>query len=306
MTLSLSPILLLVTLGGCAAAATSAAADGAVPAPARGSSHVLAKEYAGEVGARRYLLFVPASYDGTAELPLVVMLHGCTQDAEDFARGTRMNALAEEYGFLVAYPEQPQSAHPQKCWNWYAPEHQQREAGEPALVAGITREVMREHRVDPARVFVAGISAGAAMSVIMAATYPDLYAAAASHSGIGYRAAEGVPQALAVMREGRSGAAERGALVLAAMGERRRPVPLLLFHGAADPVVSPLNASQLEEQWSAASAAEGTEPVVESRIVEGLGHAWSGGSPEGSYTDAAGPDASREIVRFFLAHPRRP
>jgi poly(hydroxyalkanoate) depolymerase family esterase len=262
------------------------------------------------------------------------MLHGCTQDAADFARGTRMDAIADEHDFIVLYPEQPPTAHAQKCWSWYDAAHQQRDAGEPAIIAGITREVMREYHVDPAKVYVAGISAGGAMSLVMAATYPDLYAAAASHSGVPYAAATTAVEALTVMRAGVSDATARGQAVIRAMGPYARPVPLLVIHGGADAVVSDINARQILEQWGeanrlAAGAEQGTRSVIEGVglaggrrvlrsldvghrgatlelvIIPELGHAWSGGDPAGTYTDPAGLDASRKVVRFFLEHPRQ-
>ncbi|MBV9774040.1 MAG: PHB depolymerase family esterase [Gemmatimonadetes bacterium] len=291
----------------------------AVASPAREGSftwHTLADS----AGGRRYKLYVPASYDGTRAVPLVVMLHGCTQDPDDFARGTRMNALAEEHGFLAVYPEQTAAVQPQKCWTWYDPAHQARGAGEPEAIARITREVMGSHRVDPARVFVAGVSAGGAMALNVVASYPELFAAVGVHSGIAYRAAGGVPEALGVMQHGAPDPASLGSLADAVLRARGTPIRLVAFHGAADPVVRVVNAGQLVGQWTAGLAAAPEQrgeagglawvrrawtgsdgrPRVEETVVEGLGHAWSGGSPEGTYTDARGPDASREMIRFFL------
>ncbi len=270
----------------------------------------------------RYRLFVPASLAGRTGAPLVVMLHGCTQDPDDFARGTRMNALAEEHGFLVAYPEQTAAANPQKCWSWFDPAHQARGRGQPEAVARITREVAAAHRADPRRVYVAGVSAGGAMALVLAAAYPELYAAAGSHSGIAYRAATAVPEAIQAMQRGAPDAAALGAAAHAAMGAAARPVPVIVFHGAADPVVRPVNAEQTVSQWVDVSARAGQplraaadaartrfvdaagRTVLETWIVPALGHAWSGGSAEGTFTDPRGPDASREMVRFFLEHPR--
>lgn len=248
-----------------------------------------------------------------------------------------MNALAAEQGWIVAYPEQPASAHPQKCWNWYDARHQARGGGEPALIAGITREVMEDHDVDPQRVYVAGVSAGGAMSLILGVTYPELFAAVGSHSGMGFRAATNVNEALSAMQGSGPDPATRGETAFRAMGERARVVPLIVFQGGADPVVRPANAEQLVAQWKTTLERAGAtfgereeagpglttgDPLagydvartlyrdengnvlIESWIVDGLGHAWSGGSPEGSYTDPRGPDASREMLRFFREHPR--
>jgi poly(hydroxyalkanoate) depolymerase family esterase len=337
--------LMSLPLAACAAGTAPALSPDPVPA-AREASFTWHTS-TGPAGARRYRLFVPASYDGSRPAPLLVMLHGCTQDPDDFARGTRMNEVAEERGLLVAYPEQTAAGNPQKCWSWYDPAHQERGHGEPEDVARIAREVMASHRVDPARVYVAGVSAGGAMALNAAAAYPELFAAAGSHSGIAYRAAGGVQQALAAMQRGAGDAAGLGAAVAAAMGGRARPLPVIVFHGGVDPVVRVVNAEQTAFQWAAASGLAGrplrpmmdqvygppppppgADPrplgpspdsfhpsstrfldaqdrtVLEMWVVPGLGHAWSGGSPEGTYTDARGPDASREMVRFFLEHPR--
>ncbi|MET0397011.1 MAG: PHB depolymerase family esterase [Longimicrobiaceae bacterium] len=333
----LAAALMSLPIAACAAGTPPAPASDPAPAT-RASSfdwHTLAGP---DGGGRRYRLFVPASYDGERPAPLLVMLHGCTQDPDDFARGTRMNEVAEEHGLLVAYPEQTAAGNPQKCWSWFDPAHQERGRGEPEDVARVAREVMASHRVDAARVYVAGVSAGGAMALGVAAAYPELFAAAGSHSGIAYRAAGGVQQALGAMQRGAADTAALGAAVIAAMGERARPLPVIVFHGGADPVVRAVNAGQTAAQWAAASglaerplrpvadeahgpptpgaAPEGFRPsrtrfldgagraVLELWMVPGLAHAWSGGSPEGTFTDARGPDASREMVRFFLEHPR--
>jgi poly(hydroxyalkanoate) depolymerase family esterase len=293
--------------GGLAARAPQILPDGA---------SFRADSYADPAGSRAYKLFVPSGYQGQA-LPLVVMLHGCTQSPDDFAAGTRMNELAEEQTCLVVYPAQAASANASKCWNWFSPRDQQRGRGEPALIAGITRQVMRDHAVDPRRVYVAGLSAGAAAAAIMGMTYPDLYAAVGVHSGLACGAASDVLSAFAAMRQGKA-AATAGA------GETppRRIVPTIVFHGDQDTTVNPCNADQVIAQVKAAAALQtrveqGQVPggraysrtlhadasgrtVIEQWVVHGGGHAWSGGSPAGSYTDPQGPDASREMLRFFL------
>lgn len=266
-------------------------------------------------GSRRFKLYSPAAHDGQP-LPLVVMLHGCTQSPDDFAAGTRMNALADEQMFFVAYPEQPSSANPSKCWNWFNEGDQRRDAGEPRLIATLTRQIMRDHAIDEERVYVAGLSAGGAAAAIMGATYPDLYAAVGIHSGLACGAARDVPGAFSAMRQG-SPAPHR-------LAPNERVVPTIVFHGDRDTTVSPVNGDQAIEQASGASGVHthvsrgetatgiaftrtmrhdrGDRCIGEQWVLQGIGHAWSGGSGDGSFTDPRGPDASAEFVRFFLQH----
>jgi poly(hydroxyalkanoate) depolymerase family esterase len=268
--------------------------------------------YANEAGCRRYKLFVPSRYCGDP-LPMIVMLHGCKQSPDDFAAGTRMNELAEEQGLLVAYPGQPSSANSLRCWNWFSAEDQLRDKGEPSLIAGITRQIMRELAVDPTRVYIAGLSAGGAAAAIMGSAYPDLYAAIGVHSGLACGAAKDLISAFSAMRQG-------GSLPLPEAA--RRPLPTIVFHGDRDNTVSPLNGDQIIAQSKAGmplrlttsrgqsvggisytctrQADENGRTILEQWVLHGAGHAWSGGSPAGSYTDPRGPDASREMLRFFL------
>ena len=285
----------------------------AVPDGAQFGEHV----FANQAGSRAYKLYVPSGYN-EQPLPLVVMLHGCTQSPDDFAAGTRMNDLAEEGTFLVAYPAQAQSANISKCWNWFSPADQQRDQGEPSLLAGITRQVMRDFRVQPGRVYIAGLSAGGAAAAIMGATYPDLYAAIGVHSGLACGAASDIPSAFAAMRQGRSDLAR-------APGRVGRAVPTIVFHGDRDTTVNPVNGDQVIAQSKAAAdlrttvttgeasggirytctvqTDENGRSVLEQWVLHGAGHAWSGGSTAGSYTEPRGPDASREMMRFFLQCP---
>jgi poly(hydroxyalkanoate) depolymerase family esterase len=281
--------------------------------------------YANAAGERRYKLYVPTGYTGQA-VPLVVMLHGGTQNADDFAAGTGMNELAERDTFLVAYPEQARSVNPMGYWNWFQPGHQSHGTGEPSLIAGITEQVMESYAVDPDRVYLAGFSAGAAMAAVMAVTYPGLYAAVGVHSGLPYRAGVDLPSAFAAMKQGTP----------PDFHGPRRAVPLIVFHGDQDPTVTPANADSLVAQWlgtrrgaSGAGGAAARESVtvqgevpgghrytqvlfkapdgrtfIEQWTIHQAGHAWSGGSPNGSYTDPQGPDASAELARFFREHTR--
>jgi poly(hydroxyalkanoate) depolymerase family esterase len=255
-------------------------------------------------------------------MPLLVMLHGCKQHPEDFAAGTGMNRAAEELGFLVAYPAQARSANRMACWNWFNAGDQRRGDGEPAIIAGITREVMKHYSVDGRRVFVAGLSAGASMSVIMGMTYPELYAAVGVHSGLAYLGADSAYSAIFAMRRGAPPRRQPE-------GPARLGVPTIVFHGDMDRTVHPDNGMHVMRH-SAPNLSDGTapaearmvvrrgkteagraytqtawldaerKPVAEHWLVHGSGHAWSGGNPEGSYTDPLGPSATREMLRFFL------
>lgn len=286
--------------------------------------HFSTRRYVNAAGQRNYKVYVPG-HDRSEPLPLIVMLHGCTQDADDFAAGTRMNALAEKQGFIVAYPTQPQGANRSKCWNWFRPADQQRDQGEPSLIAGITREVMADYNVDPKRVFVAGLSAGGAMAAIVAQTYPDLYAAAGVHSGLPVGCAHDLPSALAAMRGGKARSKARKPGRADIHYAQASQCPLIVFHGDADTTVHPANANELVREFSASEAVPVRASSGDSRarkhtvrhmtsqagvdaelwIIHGAPHAWAGGSSSGSHTDPSGPDASAEMVRFFLEHPRR-
>ena len=293
-----------------------------IPADLPNGAKFLTCTFSNQAGSRPYKLYVPSGYHGQSA-PLIVMLHGCTQSPDDFAAGTRMNAAAEEHTCLVAYPGQTSSANMHKCWNWFSAADQQRDAGEPSLIAGITREVMRDHAVDLRRVYIAGLSAGGAAAAIMGDAYPDLYAAIGVHSGLACGAARDLPSAFAAM-QGNGGSSPRHARRGPA-GSKPRVVPTIVFHGDKDTTVNPRNADSVVAQsgqgaslrrrvekgqvagglpYSRILHADASgETVVEQWVIHGAGHAWSGGSSAGSYTLSQGPDATGEMVRFFLEHP---
>ena len=283
------------------------------------SGQFVTGSYANQAGARPYRLYVPTGH-AEQRLPLIVMLHGCTQTPEGFADGTRMNALAEERQCFVLYPEQTHAANRSRCWNWFKRGDQRRDQGEPAILAGMTREVMRRYRIDQGKVYVAGLSAGGAMAAVMGTVYPEIYAAVGVHSGLACGSAHDLASALAAMR----GAPAPVCGDHPGSTPRAAATPTIVFHGDRDQTVHPRNgehvASRSLEQSGASSAdvriERGRVPgghaytrtihrdsmgrvVLEYWLVHGGGHAWFGGSPRGSYTDPKGPDAAREMVRFF-------
>jgi len=280
-----------------------------------------------EAGTRPFKLYIPS---GAPEgpRPMVVMLHGCKQNPGDFAAGTRMNDHAQALGWFVLYPGQQKTANQMNCWNWFHEGDQQRDQGEPSIIADMTRRVIAEHGIDPDRVYVAGLSAGGAMSAIMATAYPEIYAAAGIHSGLAHAAANNLVSALMAMKKGPSTNASASART------ERVVVPTIVFHGDRDTTVHPSNGEEVIAQarfsssQSAAALAGGQTDAeqgevagghtytrrthrdpsgrcdAEHWIVHGAGHAWSGGSRKGSYTDPMGPDASGEMLRFFAEHPQ--
>lgn len=290
-------------------------------------------------GGRTYKVFLPAGYQPGVPTPLVLMLHGCTQDPDQFATGTEMNTYAEQHNFIVVYPDQPSSAHSNKCWRWFDPAHQARGSGEPATLVGIVNQVKADYAIDNNRVYVAGLSAGAAMSVILGATYPDVFAAVGVGSGLEYKAATTESAAWTAMSSGGPDPVTQGNAAYNAMGSSARVVPVIVFHGTSDYTVQVVNGHQILSQWAQTNdrASDGTDnnniddtaeatnngsvpggrtytqyvynnattgaAVMEKYIVNSMGHAWSGGSSAGSYTDPQGPEASWLMWQFFVAHP---
>jgi len=279
-----------------------------VPADQNFNEH----SFTNQAGTRAYKLYTPGCYRGQA-LPLVIMLHGCTQSPDDFAAGTGMNELAEAEGFFVAYPAQPASANAQRCWNWFNTKDQLRDAGEPSLIAGITRQIMQDRAVIPGQVYAAGLSAGGAAAAIMGERYPDLYAAIGVHSGLACGAANSMASAFAAMQRG-------GARPVTASPEGGVVIPTIVFHGDKDKTVNVINGAQVIAQSQASAqlttvttegeaggmrftrtvqSNERGQPLLENWVLHGAGHAWSGGSQAGSFTNPKGPNASREMLRFF-------
>ncbi len=310
----------LRTLTLCLAVAMSIdvnAANGQVPgapaaaAPAAVDGEFRAGSMVTDAGELEYKLFVPAALPPLGERALVVMIHGCTQDADDFARGTRMNAAAARDGFVVLWPQQRAANHPQKCWNWYVPAHARRGAGEVSRMHALITRTIATEGIDPGKVYLAGVSAGGAMAVNYAVAWPRDVRAVAVHSAPGALVASDVVTALAVMKNGPAEDAETLARrALDAMGAEARAIPLLAIHGAADAVVSSRNLDALAAQWRGWHALLGERAQVETRLIEGLGHAWSGGSADGSFTNPSTPNATQMVLDFLhgfgLPGGRRP
>jgi poly(hydroxyalkanoate) depolymerase family esterase len=265
-------------------------------------------------GTRAFRTYVPASA-ATEATGVVVMLHGCTQTPEDFAAGTGMNAVAEKHGFIAVYPSQSRGDNAQSCWNWFNRGDQRRGRGEPAILAGMTAQICAEHGVPRDNTFVAGLSAGAAMAVILGETYGDVFAAVGAHSGLPSGAAKDVSSAFAAMAG--------NALTTPTLPPSDDRVRTIIFHGSGDGTVHPSNGVAIAQRARRINAPQSIETsttgeaagrgytreissapdganVVELWTVDGQGHAWSGGKPAGSYTDPKGPDASAEMIRFFF------
>ena len=286
------------------------------PSPIANTQFLL-RRHDSPAGSRAYWLFLPST---TQPRGLVVMLHGCKQTAEDYALGTDMNAVAERHGLLVAYPEQPSTENPMSCWNWFRPQDQSRQDGEAAVLADLARSVILAHGLQRETAWIAGLSAGGAMAVVLGATYPDVFSAVGVHSGLPYRCASDANSAFAAMRGQHR--PRRSASAKHSFEPR-----LVVFHGSADQTVAASNAALL---WNDALPSKGEGKIVsgartsrgrdvqfrafvgasgkillEEWIIDGAGHAWSGGNPAGSYAEAQGPSASEEMVRFFLETPGR-
>ena len=291
-------------------------------------------------GSRPYKLYVPRNYSGGTPTPLLVALHGCTQDPDNFAAGTHFNTLADDYNFLVLYPQQSNAANLNRCWNWFIPANQERGSGEPAILAGMVDSIRSKYSVDPNRIYITGMSAGGAMAVIMGACYPDYFAAIGVHSGLEYRAAFDLVSAQLAMTRGGPDPRGQGQLAYLSAGSAARVLPVVAFHGTADYTVSPVNGDQVIQQFIAtddyaddgiannsvsaipSSVQNGQVPggysytistysyrdqaLMQHYQINGMGHAWSGGSapPPATFVDPRGPDAAWLMWNFFAAHPK--
>jgi poly(hydroxyalkanoate) depolymerase family esterase len=296
-------------------------------------------------GSRNFKLWIPAAPEDARAWPLLMLLHGCTHDGAHMAEISGMNEVAAFHRFLVVYPEQSLCANLLKCWNWFRPEHQSRDAGEPSILAAIVAQIRSTYSVDPDRLYVAGVSAGGAMASILAATYPDVFAGVAVFAGAEFKAATSTSEGFAAMKHGGPDPARQGQIAFEVMHggfartERRR-MPVIVFHGTADKKVNWINADQTIAQWektnSCLAAEDGnigfllTEKVSDGKVsdgyaykkysylesdshllmekwlVEGLGHAWSGSPKPRKYGDPKGPNASAEIWRFFCESAKHP
>jgi poly(hydroxyalkanoate) depolymerase family esterase len=300
----------------------------------------LVGSYENSEGTRPYKLFVPNGYSGEETLPLVVVLHGCTQDPDNIAMGTRFNSLANIHNFLVLYPQQTREFNANKCWNWFEPEHQVRGSGEPAIIAGMVDYVRENYKVDSNRVFITGLSAGGAMSTIMGACYPDYFAAIGVHSGLEYKSGTNLETAFSAMSNGGPDPDRQGQLAYQCSGSSSRVLPVMVFHGSSDEIVNPVNGLQVIQQFAQMNdyADDGVDndsisstptssgdyqipdaysytvhdyggdatPLLRYYEISDMGHAWSGGNIEkpSTYTDPQGPDASVRLWMFFMSHPK--
>jgi poly(hydroxyalkanoate) depolymerase family esterase len=279
-----------------------------------------------------YRLYLPAGIVSTQRLPLLVMLHGCRQTAVEFAEATRMNTEAGDRYCAVLYPEQSRKFNSLRCWNWFEPKSLVGD-GEAALIVQTMLHVMENYPIDAARVYVAGLSAGGAMAAVLCATRGrNLFAACAIHSGVMFHAATTSLQAVQVMRRGSNASLDQITQQIAShLPPGSRLVPTLIIHGTDDQTVNPVNAEQMieqtrllaqrlhpesdpptmrDEQWIESGGRRyrqqdmtfGSMLLLRGILIDGLGHAWSGGDARYMFSDPAGPDASRLILEFLLSY----
>jgi len=291
-------------------------------------------------GSRPYKLYVPPRYSSATPVPLLVALHGCSQDPDNFAAGTHFNTLADSNNFLVLYPQQTSAANPNRCWNWFLPQNQERGKGEPASIVALVDDIIASYNIDPNRIFITGMSSGGAMAAIVAACYPDYFAALGVHSGLEYKAASNLINAQIAMSQGGPDPRIQGQLAYLSAGAAARVLPVIVFQGTADFTVAPVNGDQVIQQFittddyaddglannSVSSTPSSTQTgqvpdgyfytvdtytyrnsvLMQYYKIDGMGHAWSGGSanPPATFVDPRGPDASLLMWQFFASHPK--
>ncbi|MES2760270.1 MAG: PHB depolymerase family esterase [Pseudomonadota bacterium] len=316
--------------------ARAAKAPAAVPDPAAPATGKWLASYLSGISERgtlrrmSYWLYLPdrplaETADGS--LPLIVMLHGCEQTATLFAQGTRMNQLAETAGYAVLYPQQSVSTHRHRCWKWYDRATQQG-GGDVPMIVGIINKVMANYPIDRSRIYICGISAGAAMANIVALNHPDLFAGLGLHSGPSFGGAHSTIGALTVMQHGAGMRVDGAIAEVLGRREQFQPLPTILIHGDEDHVVRPINLAHLTRQAMLVNRLPADSPEqVEVKVKRGrsyqlrdvysgrkvmlrvariaeLKHAWSGGDERISFNSAQGPDASKMMLDFFSRHRR--
>ncbi len=308
----------------------------------------------------RYRLFVPENVHPEHPAPLIVALHGCQQNARDFAIGTGLDEAVSRYGALALYPEQSKSANTSGCWNWFLPEHQTGQGGEPAAIVRLIQKVSGQHKIDANRIYVVGLSAGGAMAAILGEQNPDVFAGVGIMAGVALHASHDVASAFAAMSGNKKMQAKAplpGSQALSKMIAAKLPslqgiskfmpqrqngfmqqpkiiaspalpasaynrLRVMIWAGANDSTVAPANADELAHQYARllglndaptlqrsgerGATIAGWEDAagtvrIELWTVEGMGHAWSGGRAQGSYTFPQGPDATRCMLSFFLS-----
>ena len=323
-----TPTALLAVAGLLAAAAVG-------PQSASGAAGSLVKgSYTGPDGTLSYEVYVPSGYVAERRVPLIVALHGCSENAEQFRQVTRFDELAEAKNAIVVFPDKSSYADSTSCWNWFKTSHMQRGTGEPALIAGVVDKVRQNYAIDDRRIYATGLSAGGAMASVMSATYPDVFAAAGVGSGCEYAAGASCAGYRGIDPE------DAGQRAYQAMGTQAREVPVIVFQGDQDKTVPEVNAEQLVQQWQATDdwaddgARNSTIPadpvkvkdpapsggghtytvrdyadgqgneLIQFWVVHGMGHAWSGGCDCEAYADTNGPNESAAMYAFFMSHPR--
>jgi len=289
-------------------------------------------------GMRSYKVFLPSNHSESTnhgKIPVIIALHGCMQDSESFAAGTRLNEWAEKLGFAVYYPEQSKFFNIYNCWNWFLPTNQMKNTGEAELIMGGLKKVTREFSLNKDKTFLLGMSSGGAVVSILANCYPRSFQAVATHHGTMYKAASDVFSAKEVVYNGSKIAPE----VAAAKGyscsgftPKKNPLPAVIIHGSRGAVMRAIHATQVESElrifndyldngirdnslddemtfekftpdnlysYDVVTWSHRGRPYIKRYMIETLGHAWSGGDNQYEFNDPHGPDATKIILDFF-------